>query len=100
MVFVEFTRQGKKVYYWRDRYGYEVDFVIKDGLKPSKLVQICWDIEKPDTKNREIRALVRAREELKVDDCLVITWDYEGSDEEHSINYLPLWKWLILQSTS
>ena len=100
IVFIELMRQGKTVFYWRDRYEYEVDFVIKKGLKPSLLVQVCWDLEKPDTKNREIRALLRAKESLKVKDCLVVTWDYEGKDEEQSIQYVPLWKWLILQTPS
>ncbi len=94
VVFLELMRKGKTVYYWRDRYGYEVDFVIKKGLKPSQLIQVCWDLEKSDTKNREIRALLRAKKSLKVDKGLIISWDCEK--EEDDITYIPLWKWLIL----
>ena len=100
VVFIELMREGKSVYYWRDRYEHEVDFVIKDGLKPTWLIQVCWDLEKPDAKNREIRALIKAKEELKINDCFLITWDYEGRDEENHFEYVPLWKWLIFKTPS
>ena len=41
IVFLELFRREKEVYYWRDRTGREVDFVIKERLKVSELVQVC-----------------------------------------------------------
>jgi len=75
----------------------EVDFVIKSGGKVKQLIQVCYNIEDFDTKEREISALVKASEELDCNDLTVITWDYEGVEKHDGrrIKFLPLWKWLL-----
>ncbi len=85
------------IYYWQDIYKYEVDFVIKHGLKVMQLIQVCYDIEDYDTKKREIKALLRASKELKCKNLLVITEDKEGEEiiENKKIKYTPLWMWLL-----
>jgi len=85
------------VYYYKDYSQNEVDFVVKDGLKVSQLMQVCYNIENPDTKERELRSLIKASRELKCDDLAIITWDYEAKEEFKSknISYIPLWKWLL-----
>ncbi len=46
---------------------------------------------------REKRALIKASEELKCDDMLTITWNYEAEEEFNGkqIKSIPLWKWLF-----
>lgn len=85
------------VYYWKDYQHREVDFVLKEGLKVKQLIQVCYDIDDPDTKERELKAIEKASKELECDNLLVITWDYEGEEEykEKRIEYTPLWKWLL-----
>lgn len=85
------------VYYWKDYQHREVDFVLKEGLKVKQLIQVCYDIDNPDTKERELKAIEKASKELECDNLLVITWDYEGEEEykEKVIEYTPLWKWLL-----
>jgi predicted AAA+ superfamily ATPase len=84
-----------EIYYYKN--GIEVDFLIKEKLEIKQLVQVCYDLEDPDTKEREIKALLKASTELKCQDLLMITWDRE--EEEHigdkNVVYLPLWKWLL-----
>jgi len=60
-------------------------------------VQVCYDIEDPVTKEREIKALLKASMELKCSDLLVITWDREGEESigNKKVVYVPLWKWLL-----
>ena len=84
-------------YYYKDYNQNEVDFVVKDGLKVSQLIQVCYDIENPDTKERELKALIKASRELKCDDLVIITWDYEANEvfKSKNISYTPLWKWLL-----
>ena len=86
------------IHYWRDASGKEVDFVVKEGLGIKKLIQVCCDISDLDTKKRETRSLVRASEELKCDDLLIITGDHEGKEDigGKKISFVPLWKWLLL----
>jgi len=76
-----------------------VDFVVKDGLKIKQLIQVCYDIDDPGTRERELKSLVKASKELnfKGDDLRVITWDYEAEEEFKGkvIKFAPLWKWLL-----
>lgn len=85
------------VYYWKDHQGSEVDFVVKDGLKISRLIQVCYDIDDEGTKQREVKALVKASSELGCDSLIIIT-DSEDRVETikgKKVEYLPLWKWLL-----
>ena len=75
----------------------EVDFVITSGGKVKQLIQVCYNIDDFNTKEREISALVKASKELDCSDLTVITWDYEGVEKHggRRIKFLPLWKWLL-----
>ncbi|MBB5255233.1 hypothetical protein [Sulfurisphaera ohwakuensis] len=44
-------------------------------------------------EEREIEGLLEAKNSLKVDNSVILTWDYEG--EVKGIRALPLWKWLL-----
>jgi len=89
--------EGIDIYYWQDIYKYEVDFVIKKGLKINQLIQVCYKLEDYNTRKREIKALLRASKELKCDNLLIITEDEEGEEtfENKKIRYMPLWRWLL-----
>jgi hypothetical protein len=97
IVFIELKRRGKEVYYWKDERQREVDFVIKEGLKPNLIMQVCWDIRDEETKKREVKALVSGLKELKLKEGLVITEDFEDEEKIDGklIRYKPLWQWLI-----
>ena len=101
-VAVELLRQRSgsgsrlELYYWKDQQHREVDFVIKEGADVARLIQVCYDIDDPKTKERELKSLVRAAGELDCSDLLVITWDWEGEEEFKGcdIRFVPLWQWL------
>lgn len=86
-----------EIYYWRDFTQQEVDFVIKRDLKITQLIQVCYDLDDEQTKKREIRSLLKASQELKCNNLLVITNDYEVLEKHQgkTIKFLPLWKWLL-----
>ena len=79
----------------------EVDFVVKEGIKIKQLIQVCYNLENNDTKSREIRALLKAGEELKCTNLIVINSDKEGEEDAEwfgikgKIKFIPLWKWLL-----
>jgi len=86
------------IYYWKNEKQEEIDFVIKEGIKIKQLVQVCFNIKNQKTKNREIKALVKGSKELKCDNLLIITDDYENEeniDKKLKIRFIPLWKWLL-----
>ena len=58
-------------YYWQGAQQEEVDFVVKQGTKVLQLIQVCLNLDDPKTKSREVRALVKAPEELKCMDLLI-----------------------------
>ena len=92
------TNPKIELYYWKNERHQEADFVIKDGIIIEKLIQVCWDINKLNTKKRETGSLIKGLEELKLSEGLIITEEYEGEEniKDKKIKYLPLYKWLLL----
>lgn len=97
----EVTNPNIELYHWRNPQQEEVDFVLKEKLKVKQLIQVCWDINNTKTKEREIRALLKASKELKCKNLLVVTEEREGEELlswfkiKRKVRYTPLWKWLL-----
>ena len=89
------------VYYWKNQQQEEVDFVIKKGLQVEQLIQVCYNLGNLETKNREIRALIKAGKELRCKNLLILTEDKEGEEkiewfgDKAEVQFIPLWKWLL-----
>lgn len=83
--------------YWRNHKKHEVDFVIKKENNIELLIQVCTDLSDFKTKEREIKALVEASNELDCNNVFIITLDYDGEEKvgNKKIVYIPAWKWLI-----
>ncbi|VVB84272.1 AAA domain protein [uncultured archaeon] len=83
-------------FYWKDYQQNEVDFVVKQGLGVTQLIQVTYADDSAGIEKREINALLKAGSELNCTDLLIITWDYEGEIEIKNKRILctPLWKWL------
>ncbi len=100
MVFLEILRRGKKLnnelFYYKTRNQKEVDFVLREGIKNSELIQVSYELNY-EIEKREISALNEASDELKCDNLNIITWDIEKEEKYKSkkIKFIPLWKWLI-----
>jgi len=88
-----------EIFYWKDEHHKEVDFVIKEKLKVTQLIQVCWSIEDDKTKKREVSSLLKAMAEFKLKEAVVITEDFESEEKFNSkkIIFLPLWKWLLMK---
>lgn len=86
--------------YWKSPQNEEVDFVVKEGLQISRLIQVCSDISNPKTLKREMRALMKASQELHCDELLLLndsvdrTEMFRWQDAERQIRLMPLWQWL------
>lgn len=87
----------QEICYWKDNSGKEVDFLIKEGLKVKQLIQVCYDIENPETKSREMKSLLKASRELNCKNLAIITWNFEKEEkiEDKKIRFIPLGKWLL-----
>ena len=92
-----------KIYYWKDLQQQEVDFVIRRGTEITQLIQVCYNISDIKVKEREKRSLLKASQELKCNNLLIINESYDGEEEfkwfntKRKIKFIPLWKRLILE---
>ena len=85
------------LYYWSKQGSGEVDFVMRRGSGTEGLVQSCYDASDPETRRRELDALISASRELGCKDLTMVTWNEKGSErvEGRSIRVVPLWEWLL-----
>ena len=101
LVFTEFVKRGfepnRELFYYKTRNGREVDFAIMNGHEISKLIQVCYDVRNLDAEQREVKSLIEASDELKVDNLTVLTWDDEREVKKNgkTVKFKPLWKWLL-----
>lgn len=97
IVYLELRRRNKNIYYWKSSKGKEVDFVIKEGLKISEAIQVCFSLSDKKTRARELQGLMDAKEELNPRRLIILTEDEEDSVSINNtdVKIIPLWKWLI-----
>ena len=68
-----------------------MDFVIKEGLRVQRLLQVCWDPSEGETRRREVGGLLKAMKEFELREGLVLTEDFEGEEVEGKrILYRPV----------
>ncbi len=100
LVFLSLLQKGfepnKNIFYFVLNGG-EIDFVVKESKKILFLLQSCLDISDYQTKERELKSLVRASKELECNNLIVITLDYESEEkfQNKKVIFLPVWKWLL-----
>jgi len=97
IAFIELKRRGSEIFYWKGNNGQEVDFVVKEKLKITKAIQVCYSLDNPGTKKREVSALLSCMKQFRLKSGTIITSEYE-SEERHAgktIKFIPLWKWLL-----
>ena len=86
-----------EIFYYKTQNGKEIDFVIKENRRVKYLIEICYELDDFNVKNKHINKVFRAMEELKLREGVIITWDDEDLIEKNGkrIKVIPLWKWLL-----
>lgn len=94
LVFIELIRRNKEVYY-HSKNG-ECDFIIKNKLKISEAIQVCFELNEND-KKREIKGLIEAMDEFKLNQGLILTYDQKDliKVKNKKIMIIPVWQWLL-----
>lgn len=80
VVFRKLSQTHDTMYYYDDKGG-EVDFAILDGGKTTALYQVCFDLTDEETRNREVRSLLKAGKVLHCSKLYLVT--------VHTITSLP-----------
>lgn len=76
LVYLDLRRQGKQVFYFVTKGGFEIDFVTIAPDKTRELIQVCWDVSNDSTREREERALQEASKELGLAGRIITPWNY------------------------
>lgn len=106
LIFLEFLRKKTEnlfleLYYWKDQLHREVDFVLKEKEKIIGLYQSCFYLKDFQTKEREIKSLLKASKELSCENLWVINQDYDGEEliKGKKIKYISLVSFLLKNSS-
>jgi predicted AAA+ superfamily ATPase len=99
-VYLELKRNTPQQYdinYWKSTEGFEVDFVIREGLATKEIIQVTYELKSITTKDREVRGLVALARESGLDNGLIITKDFDKVEtiDGIKVNFMPLWRWLL-----
>ncbi|MGK5081767.1 ATP-binding protein [Bdellovibrionota bacterium FG-1] len=97
-IFMELRRFHEDIRYYKTTKGLEVDFVLPTATP--RLIQVCYDMSDPQTREREILALQQAMDELSLMEGWIITWNEEKTiplpgNPSRLIHILPTWKFLL-----
>ncbi len=68
-VFLALRRNARNIFYYTTPAGYEVDFYLPETRR---LIQVAQDMNQPQTRAREVRALLDAMAALKIDQGLIL----------------------------
>ncbi|MBI4121717.1 MAG: hypothetical protein HY461_00135, partial [Parcubacteria group bacterium] len=84
-------------FYYTTKNDREIDFVLKEGYKVTELIQVSHDSTGNAVEEREVKALIEAGKELKVEKLSVVTWNEkrEVKKDGMTIQFRPLWEWLL-----
>ena len=96
-VFLELRRKHEGIEYYRTAKGHEVDFLVTLPHGELLLIQVVAEFSEPSTRERELRAITEAMEELKLKKALIITMSREERLETAAgqIGVCPAWLWAV-----
>lgn len=98
LVYLELRRRGfDEIGYLQTPAGYEVDLCARSPAGDLHLVQVSADLDDPETREREIRALADGMDALGLDRGLVVTrhHDEEVRVGPGTVTIVPAWRWLL-----
>lgn len=95
-VFLELKRRGREVFSVMEP-DYEVDFMVREGRRCAQLIQVCYRLDEPATKERELSALVKAARLKNCRELLVLTHDEKDEVRRDgiTIRVMPAWRWAL-----
>ncbi len=79
LVFNELKRRGQERYFHKHKK--ECDFLVKENLDITQLIQVCDHLSDPETKQREIQGLIDAMQLYPDANALILTSDESGHEK-------------------
>ena len=96
-VFQELQRRGCDMGYWKTASGFEVDFAVRGDSGERELIQVCASLDDPETREREVRALVEGCAECPEARGVILTLEARLPFPEvpQGIVVMPAWEWIL-----
>ena len=76
IIFLDLKRLGCKIHYYLTEERYEIDFLVQMPRGKKKFFQVAWDMENPETREREERALQKGRKEMGIEGEIITLDSY------------------------
>lgn len=97
MVLLELERRGAEVGYVKTADGFEVDFLARHLAAGEELIQVCADVAKPETLDRELRALFGGAREHRRAAPRLLLLDRDGLAAVNApgVEAQPAYEWLL-----
>ena len=95
-VFHHLKRQGKELYYFHEKQ--EVDFVCREGLNVTELINVCYNMDDKETFLRETSALVEAMRYFKLKESKIIIAEGDSkklTEQGFDIRIVPFYQWAL-----
>ena len=70
----------------------ELDFVLREGTRILRLVQVCYDMSSPKTEKREVDSIIECAGELKCSNLVVVTYNEKRTIEKdgYKVDVMPI----------
>ncbi|MBU1204203.1 MAG: ATP-binding protein [Nanoarchaeota archaeon] len=96
LVAVELNNMKKEFYYHKNEKKEECDFLIKDKLRISQAIQVCFELNEKN-RQRELKGLLGAMNKFKIKEGLILTYDQKEDIKvgKKVIKVLPISEWLL-----
>jgi len=103
MVYLELRRRLQRVYegsisYYLTASGREVDFILgdPDQGRAEQLIQVCTSLADPATRDRELKGLNEAMQELRHSEAVIVTLNEAEEIEVDGgrVTAVPAWRWI------
>jgi len=96
-VYLHLRRQhpfGNGLFYFKE--NHECDFLRVEKQSAIELVQVCWNLDDPDTERREVNGLMEAARATGCKNLKIVTSDTEKriTEDGTEITVLPAWKFM------
>lgn len=85
-----------QVFYYSDQ-SHECDFIVLRNEQEPLPIQVCWTMAQLQTREREIKGLLKACSYANVKEGLILTLDESDTwvQDGIQIRVLPTWKWML-----
>jgi len=96
LIFIFLIKKYEEVFYYKTKNNKEVDFYV-NANEDWFLIQVAYSIENNETRDREVKSLLKAMEEQNLSNGIILTYNHseELNLDSKVIHIIPFWKVLL-----